>query len=400
MADRDVTQQFQSSTQILKWENGIIRLNNTANTLQRRTFRDASESTTPLGNGSYVDSTKYYAFFASAGMGQFDYTYSPISGAGSIATGTARSEQPFAQNGLYYGCQQSYPYSPAVPSALVSRCESYVLNRVKNNDFNLGVALGELPETIQFVGETLSSVGKLFRAIRHRDVGEARRVVRRYFGERTQSGPAKIPKNVATAYLQYQFAWKPMMNDIYNACKLVSDGLPESEAFKVKVALEDKDFQLPILRSQYLEEGKVTGLVKRGVEVGVSFKISNPLFYDLNRLGLVNPLSIAWELAPLSFVFDWFLPVGNFLESLTASVGIDFKTGYKTLWLRNTFDASYYPYGDNNNPNGTRAKVHFQTKSMYRYKLSSFPIPIPYLDVRLNIGKITSGLALIVAMRS
>jgi len=346
-----------------------------------------------------VDSTKYYAFFANAKVGDFAYTYHPEVGASSGANGKGRTEQPFPQNPLYWGCQQSYPYSPAVPGSLISSCENLVLSRIKNNDFNLGVALGELPETIAFVGNTLSSVAQLYRAIRQRNVGEARRVVRRYFGESSPEGPPRIPKNAATAYLQYQFAWKPMMNDIYQACKLVSDGLPESEAFKAKAALEDKGFSLPVLRSQYSTMGSVTGQVKRGVEVGVSFKITNSTLYDLNRLGLVNPLSIAWELAPLSFVFDWFLPVGNFLDSLTTGVGIDFKTGYKTLWLRNDFTASYYPYGDGNNPAGKQAEVVSQTKSMYRYKLSSFPIPIPYLNANLSIGKILSGLALIIAMR-
>jgi hypothetical protein len=33
-------------------------------------------------------------------------------------------------------------------------------------------------------------------------------------------------------------------------------------------------------------------------------------------LGLTDPLSVVWEIIPYSFVVDWFLPVGTYLENL------------------------------------------------------------------------------------
>ena len=33
-------------------------------------------------------------------------------------------------------------------------------------------------------------------------------------------------------------------------------------------------------------------------------------------LGLTDPLSVAWELIPYSFVVDWFYPIGTYLENL------------------------------------------------------------------------------------
>jgi hypothetical protein len=34
-------------------------------------------------------------------------------------------------------------------------------------------------------------------------------------------------------------------------------------------------------------------------------------------LGLLDPLSVAWEILPWSFVVDWFYPVGTFLDNLS-----------------------------------------------------------------------------------
>lgn len=33
------------------------------------------------------------------------------------------------------------------------------------------------------------------------------------------------------------------------------------------------------------------------------------------QLGLLNPEIVAWELLPFSFVADWFIPIGSYLEA-------------------------------------------------------------------------------------
>jgi len=33
-------------------------------------------------------------------------------------------------------------------------------------------------------------------------------------------------------------------------------------------------------------------------------------------LGLTDPLSVLWEITPYSFVVDWFIPIGTYLENL------------------------------------------------------------------------------------
>jgi hypothetical protein len=38
---------------------------------------------------------------------------------------------------------------------------------------------------------------------------------------------------------------------------------------------------------------------------------------DANRaLGLLDPLTVAWEIIPYSFVIDWFVPIGTYFENL------------------------------------------------------------------------------------
>jgi hypothetical protein len=44
---------------------------------------------------------------------------------------------------------------------------------------------------------------------------------------------------------------------------------------------------------------------------------------QLSQLGITNPALLVWELIPYSFVIDWLIPVGDFLSSLDALVGVE-----------------------------------------------------------------------------
>jgi hypothetical protein len=44
-------------------------------------------------------------------------------------------------------------------------------------------------------------------------------------------------------------------------------------------------------------------------------------------LGLTNPVSLAWELLPFSFVVDWAWPLGDYFSQFDALAGVEVK-GY------------------------------------------------------------------------
>lgn len=57
-------------------------------------------------------------------------------------------------------------------------------------------------------------------------------------------------------------------------------------------------------------------------------------------VGLMDPLSVAWELVPFSFVLDWFLPIGSWLSArgLSQAMTGTFVTT-KRIWVQ-----GYAPY--------------------------------------------------------
>lgn len=66
------------------------------------------------------------------------------------------------------------------------------------------------------------------------------------------------------------------------------------------------------------------------------YTVENPLYRILSSVGLLNPAAIAWELVPLSFVFDWFYNIGDFLERQTADTGLTPLKAWETIDVRGT----------------------------------------------------------------
>lgn len=68
--------------------------------------------------------------------------------------------------------------------------------------------------------------------------------------------------------------------------------------------------------------------------LGLRFRLASPLVAFLAQTGFTNPVNLAWELLPFSFVVDWFLPIGPYLETLSQWDGLEFLDGYQTNFLR------------------------------------------------------------------
>lgn len=80
-----------------------------------------------------------------------------------------------------------------------------------------------------------------------------------------------------------------------------------------------------------------------GVKYDLSFKVIDPNLRTLQELGLLNPLEVAWEKVPFSFLVDWIINLNEIAQSATAGAGIQFNDGSKT-----TFRLEPYGYTPGN----------------------------------------------------
>lgn len=240
---------------------------------------------------------------------------------------------------------------PAWSTAEINPLTSVSYDKLKSkisDRASIGAALAELPQAVQMITNRLHQVRLLTKAIRKGRLGDAFEVLGQTYGAKAPKGPRtfKSSKNDwASRYLEFHFGWSPMIGDIYDSIEVLQNPIKD-----VDVSASAKSSW----RSYQWSTGtpgsdqnfwKVDGifLVRHGLQVSVS----NPNLWLANQLGLINPLQIAWEVVPFSFVVDWFVNVEQFLGLGTDFLGLVTKNGYTTKAWRGPTDQTYVHTGFN-----------------------------------------------------
>nr|APG77007.1 hypothetical protein [Beihai levi-like virus 16] len=144
---------------------------------------------------------------------------------------------------------------------------------------------------------------------------------------------SNIGRDASNRYLELQFGWLPLLEDLKTAHELFVDGVSGAKTpglIITSVASSKGDSETSSVDYQ------VSGV--RGKKV-TSKQISHRCYMTyrclgddwinkLDQYGLANPALIAWQTTRLSFVFDWFLPVSDFLQAFTAQRNTQFLHGH------------------------------------------------------------------------
>jgi len=162
---------------------------------------------------------------------------------------------------------------------------------------------------------------------------------------RIRKGIPSRSKSLANNWLELQYGWKPILSDVQQSMQGLANymvGSTSSQAVK-GVANLVRENSLPI--SGPVDGAKPpVGVVKYSSQwtcrYGVEYRTTNHQLSYLSQLGFTNPVNLLWEIIPYSFVVDWFIPIGPYLESMSAPHGLEFLRGYKTLFGRRYISAS------------------------------------------------------------
>jgi len=123
--------------------------------------------------------------------------------------------------------------------------------------------------------------------------------------------------------------------------------------------------------AQYIHS--VSGSVRYAV--GVKFSVTNTALKAMSETGISNPLLLAWELVPYSFVVDWFLPVGNYLGTLDATLGVTFNQGYSSVKIQYQSNCTMTGRGSGAGSKSGSISSTRTYESFVRNTLGDFPSP-------------------------
>lgn len=145
-----------------------------------------------------------------------------------------------------------------------------------------------------------------------------------------QSG---VTKRVANVHLAYAFGVAPLADDLVDCVNKFTASL-ENEAGTDTFSISGKGYASEELRWQ--EEGSYytdyyTVETTVTVRYQAKYRILDFVRKELSNFGL-SAVS-AWELLPWSFVFDWALPVGDFLKAIETlqNPSVSFQNGTETI---------------------------------------------------------------------
>lgn len=201
---------------------------------------------------------------------------------------------------------------------LESEAIAKAIARMKDQKVGLGENLATLKQTTNMFAENAYTLYRACLAVKHGNVRRAWDILQ---DERS------VIRRGADLFLQYKYGWKPLMSDIYGSVEEAKNaarqaGLLYSSAKSQRLAL---NYYTPL---QYVLSRKIEGGGYQQAQVKLYGKLNGSYSRIMDGLGLANPLRLAWDLVPLSFVTDWLLPIGPCLDALIPPKGIDFVAGY------------------------------------------------------------------------
>lgn len=279
-----------------------------------------------------------------------------------------------------------------VSSAMRDQAIIIARSKMKRGDLNLAVAFAERKKTALLVADTATAFVKSVRALRRGNWREAWRQLKRS-DHREPRG-----KTIPNKWLEMQYGWRPMLSDVYGSVDALSRNPPDNWIVTGTGAKRESLNRVKVNTGSDPCDVMASGW--KGVFVRIDAVPQNDLLMALSSLGITNPALVAWELIPFSFVADWLLPVGSYLESLDAMLGYgptwcSISTFAKCNWRvtgtssESTVSVTRYACQD-----GTKERV-----ILHRSALTSVPLPtLPRLRDPRSLNRMASALSLLVGV--
>lgn len=176
--------------------------------------------------------------------------------------------------------------------------------QIKGHSFDLAINMAEAGRTYGLVLSNLRSIGGSLVDLKHGNVAGA---FRRLGVPSRRQKPLQA-KDVSGRWLEMQYGWRPLVDQAYEAAKALES------ATKMRVLR----FTASSRKTKDVDLSHSPGFYESWNRASLSVRLIAELYEEVpisRALGLTNPLAVAWEIVPYSFVVDWFLPVGSYLSA-------------------------------------------------------------------------------------
>lgn len=221
---------------------------------------------------------------------------------------------------------------------------------------------------------------------------------------RKLSRVSKDSQILANLWLEWRYAIRPLLNDIQNGIAAIEKIL-ESKRFTARGHEYNKG---EVTSYETFGNYPTPGIDQTGVRVkvvdkeriraraGCLFTVDTQITNMLDVLGIDQPLEAVYELIPFSFMLDWVFGLGDYLNAIFKSSGLDILTSWSVLQVevsqsRIVTGAVIGQPGDPkiiwNDQQHVFGSSHIGYKRKWRLPNPPFP-SLPPPDLKIDLGKL------------
>jgi len=239
--------------------------------------------------------------------------------------------------------------------AIVQKALDKFWRKASSERSDYGLMAAESRKTFGLVTTTATRLANAYRRLKRLDVYGAYNALSMSFDKRGRQlhnssrnvRRADHSRFAASAFLEMQYGWKPLLSDIHTSAEdLANRNQKKPEDVTIRASAVGKSEYQYRIKPSYPDANTTLRILPAGENVRryrvsyiCKYRVANQTLRTASALGLTNPALLAWDLLPFSFVVDWFAPIGNYLESLSALQGLQFISGTRSIL--DTVDRNY-----------------------------------------------------------
>lgn len=284
------------------------------------------------------------------------------------------------------------PALPIFDEALYNSAVRKLGEKAELDINNIAQDLVQFRQTTNMIASSATRIYRSVTALKHGNIPLATSSLFHGTGrhDSRQGNPSKS-KSLANNWLELQYGWKPLLQDIDGSMRALANFVQVNPCYRTVRATTKKEVvsywpvTFPNQAVDFGHSGDPLTVLVNGERVSlqsirtwVRFRLNSNLISLLSQTGFTSPVNLAWELLPYSFVVDWFLPIGPYLESFSAFEGMTFVDGSVTHFSR-TRDFAHVSFNgvlprSPSYDSKVRAYYDHEIVQVTRQKLSQFPV--------------------------
>lgn len=291
--------------------------------------------------------------------------------------------------------------------ALIHEALVKARNRISPVHFMSIVSVVELPKTLRLIRNAAKSLYLLNRGVTK---GSWSDIKRSFAGRKTKLREYKrFSRDTAVKrWLEFRYGWTPLMLELQGLLDAIQNPAEQPKLRQTARGFSGQEFHHEETIS--VDHGSKYGVETRRFQVEKStkvraysiYRVESSGFQSIRDYGLIDIPQAMWEIMPYSFIVDWFVPVGKWLEAITPKLGIiTLAEGYTIERKYNVkrIYSSHSPGSGSNYIVRSGFEGHtdqYTTYSKNRHINSNDVLAnFPPIDVKLDVSRVLDSIALI-----